>query len=537
MNWRSFRGMRMHAKAKSGEACGAPNVQAVLAICFLSAVALLLVVYLWAASFLGNGSDNASIILEGRAMLRGNITLHGWYLPPDSFITTEMPLDAILSIVFTGSQLLKVTPALLYATAVCCAAYLAGRRVKDPAQQWLSMGACIALLAFPVGILFPLVLRSPFHIGTIVASLFAWWAYDRFVGDPTSRVALVLFVAVTALAILGDPLAEVLIPAPVCIVSAWRLARSGGKDTAAWSALGGAVVALLLGIGLFQLLIITGTHTGTARLTLSPPELIWRHVQWLWLGICALFHIDVLSGLKFDLLLPLEILNAAFLVLSLVGFAKLFLQSLLPTDMRDSLSNVLSWAIVCSIAAFIFTDFASDVEGIRYVVPAFFYAGILSSSALRLVVPVRLQRGTVLALLATSALTFGVTLASLPRAPAAGQPLVTFLESHHLTTGLGEYWVTNITTLGSDGRIRLIPIQIDEGCNLRAYRWHADEGWFKRDTISEAQFVVLDGGASIARYEACIEREFGVPSHLYHVNQYVVLTYDHPFVTPAIALE
>ena len=83
-----------------------------------------------ASQLVRNNSDNASIILEGRAMLHGNLILRGWYLPSDSFMTSEMPLDALGSLFFTGVQLLKITPALLYATTVVAAAYLASRCVS-----------------------------------------------------------------------------------------------------------------------------------------------------------------------------------------------------------------------------------------------------------------------------------------------------------------------------------------------------------------------------------------------------------------------
>src|SRR5579885_1567887 len=72
-------------------------------------------VYLSVSHIIGSNSDNASIILEGQAMLHGNLLLHGWYLPPDSFITTEMALDALGSVFFSGdncskSRLLSSSP-------------------------------------------------------------------------------------------------------------------------------------------------------------------------------------------------------------------------------------------------------------------------------------------------------------------------------------------------------------------------------------------------------------------------------------------
>src|SRR5262249_52799370 len=156
--------------------------------------------YLFATQFNANNSDNASMILEAQAMLHGNVILHGWYLPPDSFITSEMPLDALAGLVFTPAQLLKITPALLYAATVLGATYLASRCVPNPANRWLAAGACLALTAFPIGQLYCMVMLGPIHMSTIVLSLLAWLAYDRFVKHPAMYGMWGLFVLATTLA-------------------------------------------------------------------------------------------------------------------------------------------------------------------------------------------------------------------------------------------------------------------------------------------------------------------------------------------------
>ena len=262
---------------------------------------LLFTGYLYANQFHVNTSDNASMILEGQAMLHGNLFMHGWYLPPDSFITTEMPLDALASVFFSGVALLKITPALLYAATVVAASYLASRRIADPRGRWLAVAACVALIAFPIGALFGMVTQGPMHVGTLVASLIAWLTYDYYVRHPAFWGALVLFVLVTALAIVGDAMAELLIVAPVGIVSAWALWRNRGRDRVASATLAGALVALLLGTVLEDVLVSSGTFiNGSAPIRLASPTLIWTHIQWLFVGVSLLFHIDVQQKLGFE---------------------------------------------------------------------------------------------------------------------------------------------------------------------------------------------------------------------------------------------
>ena len=42
--------------------------------------------------------------------------------------------------------------------------------------------------------------------------------------------------------------------------------------------------------------------------------------------------------------------------------------------------------------------------------------------------------------------------------PAKSQTLADFLVAHGLTSGLGGYWNANVSTLASDGRVRVAPV-------------------------------------------------------------------------------
>jgi hypothetical protein len=493
----------------------------------------LFALYLFASQFVANNSDNASMILEGQAMLHGNLFLRGWYVPPDSFITTEMAIDALGSLFFSGEHLLKITPAFLYAATVLVATYLAARRVTDPDRRWLAGVACLALIAFPIGYLFSIILQGPTHMGTIVVTLLAWVAYDAYVRRPASWGWLGLFVLVTTLVVIGDPVSDLVIVAPVGIVSAWALWRRRGRDRTARAVLGGALVSLLLGFGLEHLLIATGTIIAVTTPGFASPDLIWSHLQWAALGICLLFHIDLHQGIGFNQQLLFLALNAGFLVLGGLGFAGLGRRALLPRDPEESLglTSVLCWGIVCSLLVYLLSTFATDVGGIRYLLPAIVYAGILCSSAFAAVVARPHLGPVLLAFLAMSILIFGITLAQTPRATAPEQRLIAFLESHHLSSGLGSYWAANITTLRSNGQVQVVPVLVDHG-KIRPYHWHASVAWFGAGHVRTARFVVIDGTAPVRSFEAAVIASFGTPDHTYYLPSYptyVIFAWDHPF--------
>jgi hypothetical protein len=505
------------------------------ALAFPLGFVALFALYLFTARFDANNSDNAGIILEARAMLHGNLILRGWDLPPDTFITTEMPLDALLSIFFSGEQLFKVTPALIYAAIVTGAAYLASTLAATPAARWLAAAACAALLAFPVGVLFSVTMNATAHLGTIAACLAAWWAYARWVRRPASRTWLIAFVAATALSVAGDPLAEVLLVAPVVVVCAWLLVRTRGEDRAARCMLGGAIAALLIGAGLRQALILGGARIASATPTVASPDSMLAHLQWLWVALATLFHFDLRNGPVVDQGLILDLLNAMFLIIGVVGFVRLFRRTLLPVRMRDSLTGVLSWAIVGNILAFVLSDFAHDLLGVRYLLPAFVAAGVLCASALAEVISSRNLAPFIAAFLAASVLSGGIALTRRSVAVAPERPLVVFLESHRMTTGLAPYWSADITTLRSGGTLQVIPIT-SAGGRISLYRWHASDDWFRRERLATATFIVDDGRTPAASFDSAVIATFGMPDHIYTVGQYTIFAWDHPFISPATGL-
>jgi hypothetical protein len=495
--------------------------------------ALLFAAYLYADQLQLNTSDNASIILEAQAMLHGNILLHGWYLPPDSFITTEMPLDALGSLLFTGPQLLKITPALLYAATVVGAGWLAGRQIPDTCRRRLAVVACVALIAFPIGRLFDLVSQGPMHVGTIVVSLIAWWAYAHAVDSTGRRCELVgfaLFALLTTLAIVGDPMAELLLVAPVALLGGWVLLCARGRDPTAWTALAAAVSAWLAGSVLRQLLLKSGTFLGSTSLHLASPPQIWAHLQWLLLGLCLLFHID-LRHHPFGLLqLLILTLNAGFLVVAVVGFLKLFRHTLFPLHMRQSLPSVLSWSIVGSILVFVFSDLATGMGQLRYLLPASVYAGILCYAALAQVASRRNLRLVIVTFLFAGMLTGSLLLLQTPAARPPQEQLILFLERHHLRMGLGTFWDANIITLQSGEEVRVAPV-VAQGGRIYPRRWHASAAWFTAAQLASARFVVTDGRVPLTSFLQAVTATFGAPDHIYHLagaTGYVIFVWDHP---------
>src|SRR5262249_16567961 len=268
---------------------------------------------------------------------------------------------------------------------------------------------------------------------------------------------------------------------------------------------------------------------------LVSPDHIWPHIQWLVLGICMLFHMDLRSGLGFDQQALFLVLNGGFLLVSGLGFVRFLRRSLIPHTMRDSFACALSWAIVSSFVVFLATDFASTIGGIRYLLPAFIYLGILCYPLFAQVLSQRNLKQAILALLIVSGLTYGVMLAQSSEPPVPERPLIAFLQHHHLTSGLGSYWTAGITTLRSHGQVRVLPV-VEQGGRIRAFRWHASADWFTRAQLSSAQFVIADSSVPADPFQEAVTHTFGMPDLVYRLGGYTVFSWNHPIIRAGMDL-
>lgn len=110
--------------------------------------------------------------------------------------------------------------------------------------------------------------------------------------------------------------------------------------------------------------------------------------------------------------------------------------------------------------------------------------------------------------------------------PAQSQNLADFLVAHGLTSGLGGYWNANVSTLASNGRVRVAPVY-DAG--IAAYPWETKTTWYE-PAVSYANFIVTTSyPAEQARFArpATVLAFYGKPVRTYHFSTYTIFVYNH----------
>jgi hypothetical protein len=117
-----------------------------------------------------------------------------------------------------------------------------------------------------------------------------------------------------------------------------------------------------------------------------------------------------------------------------------------------------------------------------------------------------------------------------PIATPSHADLADWLVAHHLKSGLAGYWESNITTLDSDGRVRVASLT-DGGTTADAYE--SDSSWYNPE-VSTANFIVsVSSPASDVSLikPAVLNATFGPPTRIYHFKEYTVRVYGYNLLT------
>lgn len=98
-------------------------------------------------------SDDANAVLIGNALAKGNLLLHGWTLPPDSYWTIDLPFYAV----FTAAEgvrpaLMHQVPVLLDACLVVLGAITAGLGLSR-LGKWTATTTTFLVLGLPGAVL------------------------------------------------------------------------------------------------------------------------------------------------------------------------------------------------------------------------------------------------------------------------------------------------------------------------------------------------------------------------------------------------
>jgi hypothetical protein len=482
--------------------------------------------YLRLARTLTVDSDGASQALQAWDMLHGNVLLHGWWLSDVSFYTTELPEYILVELVRgLNEDVVHVAAALTYTLVLLVAVLLAKGTATGRAGLARVLIAVGIMVAPQLTSGVETLISSPDHIGTSVPVLAAFLILDR---APQRRYVPVVVAALLGWAAIADTLVLFIGVLPVALVGYLRAGRPVWTERT-WRLdryyLALATGSLVSGAAALSTRSIINA-AGGYFLFPAPDRVV---------GVGALPHTANLAGQGLLILAGADVLGqrpgpaTAAVFLHLVGVIVIGMGVLIAVRRFPHLSfvdQILVTAVAVNLISYVISTQATSIRTIREIAAVLPLGAVLAARMLAdRVLAIRLAPAVLLLVLAGYLGGLGYELAQ-PSVPAQNHQLTSWLEAHHLSSGLSGYWEANVVTLTSGDRIH-VRVVTAEGPRLLRYKWNTDAAWY--DPSSQTVNFVVFGppifGNPGFSARAAVLATFGQPAHTYHVGAYQVLVW------------
>ena len=496
------------------------------------AVALLFLAYLRVSRTYPENSDESNDLLMAWDMLHGNVLLHGWYLSDVSFITTELPQYALLVWLFgLHTDTAHIAAAMTYTLVVIFSVLLARGRVPRREARLRMLLTAGLMFAPQLGVGVFVLLLSLGHIGTAVPLLLTWLVIDRCPPRPWVPVLVGLLLTWVLIA---DPLVLLVGVVPLVAVCALRVSRDLARrqDTSVQAALRARwyelslAVAAIAAQGLASLAgRLLQAYIHPLAYQLAPVHTWARHAWVTGKGLLVLFGAKPEGPPAAMAFALLHLAGVALVAWAVLRVARRFL------SWPDMISQILLVAMVLNVVAYVPSTLANatDLNAREFAVVLPFgavLAGRTLAASLQAGLRRRPRAVAMLAgaLLACYAAGLGYAAAQ-PSVPPMNARLARFLAAHHLTSGIGGYWLSSVVTVGSDGAVTIRAVA---SLPLAPYPWEAKSSWYDPGP-NQANFLVTSNAPGFFNHwqpKPAAQAALGRPVRTYHVGHYTVYVYD-----------
>lgn len=489
------------------------------------------------------GSDGADQALQAWNMLHGNWLLHGWTIADVTYYTTELPEYILLERALgLDPNMVHVAGAITYTLLVLLAALLAKGRATGREGVIRALVASGIMLAPQLGSGVHLLIVQPDHLSTQVPLLVIFIVLDRAPRRWYIPAAVAVMLAWVIIADRAAVFDAALPLAAVCGIRAFRAVVRDRKPPASqWfelSLMAAGIVAF--GAATLVVRVITSLN-GYAVLALAARParagLIPAHLVLTAKGILDLFGADFIGisrgslqawpasgGLPPWVAAGIAMVHLVGVALALWGVCRAFRRFFSPDDL---IAPVLATAIVINVAAYAFSVVPVTLYDTREIAAVLPFGAVLAGRLLAEPLARARLVPALAGVLACYVFALGYGIAQPPVADIE-QPVVGWLEAHHLYTGLGTYTEANLITLDSGGRVAIRTVTWrPSGAVPRAYE--SEASWYD-PKLAYANFVVTnsaDGGGVSLIPRADIIALAGPPARTYHYQTFTIMVWNH----------
>jgi hypothetical protein len=493
------------------------------------AAVVLFLCYLQLSRTVADNSDGADQALQAWDMLHGNLLLRGWTVGDVSYYTTELPEYMLVELIRgLGPDVIHVASAITYTLLVLLAGLLAkGQATGREGVVRALIAAGILLAPQPVhGV--HLLIQQPDHIGTQVPLLFIFIVLDR--GPRRWYIPLAIAVMLTWV-IIADRVAVFDAALPLAAVGGlrayWAVVHDRKRLASLWFELS-LVAAGIVSFGVAAVAVRVIKHLGgytplPLPTQIAPLSALPHHAVLAIEGIFLVYGADF-AGLSAGVAVAIALVHLAGLSLALWGFCRAYRRFFSTTDL---IVPVMAIGIVLNLAFYVFSVVPTNWFTTREIPAVLPFGAVLAGRLLAETLTRTWLEKALAGVLVCYVLALGYGVAQHSNADSE-QPVVGWLEAHHLVTGLGTYTESNVLTLDSGGRVqvrtatwwasRAVP---------RAYESKAS--WYD-PRRSYANFVVTnsaDGSGTSLIPRRDILAFAGPPARTYHYKTFTIMVWNH----------
>jgi hypothetical protein len=479
-------------------------------------------------------SDPAGQALQAWQMWHGNPLLRGWWLGDVSFYTVELPLNVIVEMIYgLRPGEIHILAALVYTAVVLLGALLARGKTRGWEGVVRALLAAGIMLAPSVVYGTRVLMQGPDHVGTMIPILVMLLVLDR---GPERWWVPVIVCGLLTWAQVNDTLAEFAAAAAIGVACGVRacseIARRQRPPKARWYDVS-LVVAAVVSVGLAHFIVAKINAVG--GFYFPPPKYGEGFAQisgmatqsWTMVyNVLILFGADFI-GQQMGISAILALIHLAGVALGFWGLC-IGLRGFFGSRI-DRVTQILVAGAVIILMAGTFGTYMTPVVGAHEIIAVLPYCAVLAGRLLG----GRLVRARLEPVLAAGLVCYIAALGYddiQPIQVPAHQDLANWLDAHHLDSGLAGYWEANITTLDSDGQVRVASVTAG---GVSADPYESDSSWYNPAT-SRANFIVsVSSPASdvpLVEPNVVLAR-FGQPAHVYHFEEYTIMVYNYNLLT------
>jgi hypothetical protein len=468
-------------------------------------------------------SDGASNVLQAADLLHGNLLLRHWQVSDVSFYLTDLPLYAVLALIFgTAPAVVHVGAAVMFTAVVLLSAALARGRATGRAALIRALLAGGIVFGAPHQLMgIKLLLSSPDHLSTVVTALLVLLVADR------TRLRYPVVIALATLAVISDLLTVVVLILPMALVCGLRAVRGlpGSRQDAALA--GCAVASVPLALAVEALLRAFGGFTTYFPETdFAPAAQLFNDLTITYQQLLTLFGADF-TGMRLAPDVAGPMLHLAGLVLAIAGVAVTARRF----DQADRIEQILLAGTVANLAAFTLTTQAGATQSAREFLPVLAFSAVLA--ARRFAEPLTRLR-LLPALAAVLAGYLAVTAVALRQgqghvdlSPGLGNgtnsaAVAGWLRQHGLTYGLGSYWNASGVTVQSRDTVRVRPVLIGADGRLAVMDTEFDRTWYDENAHQATFLVVRLNDTDVTN---AAQAEYGPPTLVANVAASTILVW------------